>query len=70
MSFNVTIIIDNVLEDNETFYLSIVIPDVLRNIIIPGKNDYTVVTIVNDGGTGIRKGGVRLLKYLCESICN
>ena len=52
MSFNVNIINDNVLEDNETFYLTIIIPDVLPNIIIPGKNDHTIVTIVNDGGAG------------------
>ena len=52
MSFNITIINDNVLEENKTFYLTIVIPDMLPNIIIPGRNDQTIVTIVNDGGTG------------------
>ena len=52
VSFNVTIINDNVLEDNETLLLTIIIPDMLPNIIIPGENNHTNVTIVNDGGTG------------------
>ena len=52
MSFDVTIINDTVLEDNETFYLTIVIPDMLPNIIIHGENYQTIVTIVNDGDSG------------------
>ena len=53
MSFNITIINDNVLEDDETFHLAIVIPDMLPNIIIHGENDQAVMTIVNTGGSGM-----------------
>ena len=52
VSFNITIINDTVLEDNETLLLTIIILDVLPNIVIPGENNHTNVTIVNDGGTG------------------
>ena len=62
MSFNVTIIKDKVLEDNERFHLTIIIPDTLPNIIIPGENNQTTVTIVNDGGSGKMKYGIRLSK--------
>ena len=54
VSVNVTIINDTVLEDNETFHLIIVIQNTTPNITIhDGEINETIVTIVNDGGSGM-----------------
>ena len=50
VSFNITIINDNVLENNETFNLSIVGKSLQNNVTL-GKISQTAVTIVNDGGS-------------------
>ena len=50
MSFNITIINDNVLENNETFNFTIVGESLPNNVIL-GKISQTTVTIVNDGGS-------------------
>ena len=50
MSFDVTIINDNVLENNETFSLTI-IGDFLPENVTVGKISQTTVTIVNNGGS-------------------
>ena len=52
VSFNITIIInDVVLEDNETFNLTIKEVSLPENVTL-GKIDITQVTIVNNGGSG------------------
>ena len=53
-SFNVTIINDTLLENNETFNLTIVMQDMLP--IICDEVNQIEVTIINDGGSG---------KYIC-----
>ena len=50
MSFDVTILNDNVLENNETFNLTIVGESLPNNVTL-GKISQTAVTIVNDGGS-------------------
>ena len=50
-SFNITVINDTVLEDNETFNLIIIKASLPENIIL-GQFEITKVTIVNDGGSG------------------
>ena len=51
MSFNVTIINDDVVENNETFNL-IIIGDYLPKNVTVSKISQIAVTIVNDGGSG------------------
>ena len=50
VSFDVTITNDNVLENNETFNLTIVGESLPNNVTV-GKISQTTVTIVNDGGS-------------------
>ena len=51
VSFNIAIINDAVLEDNETFNLTIKEDSLPENIML-GEIEITQVTIVNDGGSG------------------
>ena len=50
-SFDVTIINDTLLENNETFNLAIVMQDMLPMTL--GKIYQIEVTIINDGGSGM-----------------
>ena len=51
VTFNITIINDNVLEYNETFNLTIIESSLPEDIIL-GEIYLTKVTILNDGGSG------------------
>ena len=63
-SFNITIIIDDVLEDGETFNL-IIAEDSLPENVTLGTPYLTEVTIFNDGGSS----KYAIDNYVCVITC-